>query len=99
MQAGAELRVVADAVGDRRQPATIVHALRGLGFDAVAAAAAFAPRRERRNMGLQVGHGRRHLPPPATSASFPRSGKLGLLASCAISRSPSSITPSWSDTR
>ena len=42
VQAGAELRVVADAVGDRRQAAAVVDALRRLGVDAVAAAAGLA---------------------------------------------------------
>src|SRR6476620_7193497 len=94
MHAGLELRMVADAVGDRGQALTIIDTLRRFRCDAVAAVARLGARRWRRHMRLQVRHRCAHLPPPALSSSLPRARKLGLLASCAISRSPIAITPS-----
>src|SRR5262249_16934674 len=97
MQAGAELGMVADAIDDGRQSGPVGDTLRGFRRDAVAAAAGFAAGPRRRHVRPQVGGRRAPLPRPALTVIRPRSRKFGLLASCAISKSPMAITPSCSD--
>src|SRR5690606_33899385 len=96
-QAGTEVGMTADPVGDRLQPMAVGVCLRGGRVDAPAAAAGLAARWRGHAAGLRVGTQRAHCPPPADSDSFPRSRKLGLFASWAISSRSSRITPSSSE--